>query len=375
MGGSGGASSKQDGGTPTGGSGGKSGGAGSGSGGIGQAGATVQPVSDARPPPHAEAGRDAGARIDAGSCMNPDASVAARWPDSATTFCAATCKAGDPAFGQDGSYQVRVPTYSTTTDTVTDSVTQLTWQRNVAATTMTWANASGYCDSLSIGGASDWRLPTWLELASVVDYGATPAMPAALMVPTDKSFQLWSASGNAPMARVLSTYDGSFSSSARTESFGTVCVRGTPLANRFESEGGCSSVQDLETGLVWQRDPVGIPSFAATWVSALAYCEGLTLDGHGDWRLPSIKELATLVVDRPSGPTIDPVFPALPGDLFLSSTPSRAQREDTTTGAFSLDFLHGTSDTSVDATIPASGPVKRADWPATGPGRYLRCVR
>ena len=179
------------------------------------------------------------------------------------------------------------------------------------------------------------------------------------------------------MARTLSLYDGSFISATRTDSNGAWCVRGAPLANRFVTTHGCSSVRDLETGLVWQRDALGIPSFMGAWVSAIAYCEGLTLDGHSDWRLPNVKELATLLVDRSTPPFLDTsVFPIPPGYSFLSSTPTRAAPgEDKGPAVWSINYSSGISDTSMALVSPPGGPVPRSAWPAGPSGSYVRCVR
>jgi len=77
--------------------------------------------------------------------------------------------------------------YTITTDTVFDTVTGLTWQRNISPTQYTWANATTYCQNLNLGGAV-WRLPTIKELQSLVDIRASnpaidltafPAAPAA----------------------------------------------------------------------------------------------------------------------------------------------------------------------------------------------------
>jgi len=52
---------------------------------------------------------------------------------------------------------------------VTDSVTGLIWQKTYA-TNKTWQQALAYCESLSYGGHSDWRLPNKKELMSLVNY-------------------------------------------------------------------------------------------------------------------------------------------------------------------------------------------------------------
>lgn len=54
--------------------------------------------------------------------------------------------------------------------TVTDTSTGLMWQQTNAESTMTWESAISYCEDLSLGGYTDWRLPNRKELRSIVDY-------------------------------------------------------------------------------------------------------------------------------------------------------------------------------------------------------------
>jgi formylglycine-generating enzyme required for sulfatase activity len=64
--------------------------------------------------------------------------------------------------------------------TVTDTTTGLMWQQGTAPSAMSWTDAKAYCAStLKAGGHSDWRLPTKIELQSLVDYGtAAPTINA-----------------------------------------------------------------------------------------------------------------------------------------------------------------------------------------------------
>jgi hypothetical protein len=63
--------------------------------------------------------------------------------------------------------------------TVLDNKTGLTWQRAVPSTSYTWANAQAYCQGLNLGGfSSGWRLPTKLELETLVDVRVAPPGPA-----------------------------------------------------------------------------------------------------------------------------------------------------------------------------------------------------
>lgn len=64
------------------------------------------------------------------------------------------------------------------TDTVQDTRTLLTWQRVASATKYDFSGAGGYCQGLTIGGAT-WRVPTKKELETLVDEQSTPKVDAA----------------------------------------------------------------------------------------------------------------------------------------------------------------------------------------------------
>lgn len=55
---------------------------------------------------------------------------------------------------------------------------------------------------------------------------------------------------------------------------------------------GTGTVQDLGTGLCWQRDMSSEGSM--NWTSAKTSCDTLDLGGHTDWRLPKRQELFTI---------------------------------------------------------------------------------
>jgi hypothetical protein len=64
------------------------------------------------------------------------------------------------------------------------------------------------------------------------------------------------------------------------------------------------TIQDHFTTLVWQRYPAtsitsGMPA-TMTFDAAAAYCQGLSLGSYANgWRVPSYKELLTLVDEKP----------------------------------------------------------------------------
>jgi len=82
------------------------------------------------------------------------------------------------------------------------------------------------------------------------------------------------------------------------------------------------TVRDNETQLVWQR---AVPSPTYTWAAARSYCEGLNAQNLGGfsagWRLPTQKELVTIVDMCKFNPSIDSIaFPDTPPEVFWSSS-------------------------------------------------------
>jgi hypothetical protein len=79
--------------------------------------------------------------------------------------------------------------------TVRDDVTCLVWQREVSGDTYAWADANGYCSSLSLAGGG-WRLPSRIELVSLVDFTKAAPGPTidTIAFPNTPAEQFWSSS-------------------------------------------------------------------------------------------------------------------------------------------------------------------------------------
>jgi hypothetical protein len=94
-----------------------------------------------------------------------------------------------------------------------------------------------------------------------------------------------------------------------------IAVRADAPPSRYVVD--ADTVTDTKTTLVWQRMP---GTHAVTFAAAQSYCQSLTLAGGG-WRLPAMKELATLVDPTRYDPAIDSnVFPGDASDFYWSST-------------------------------------------------------
>jgi hypothetical protein len=81
--------------------------------------------------------------------------------------------------------------YTLATNTVLDKKTGLTWQRSAPVGTFTWANASGFCQSLTLDGAT-WRLPTVKELQTIFDVRAFSPAIDSVAFPNTSANEFWS---------------------------------------------------------------------------------------------------------------------------------------------------------------------------------------
>jgi hypothetical protein len=209
-------------------------------------------------------------------------------------------------FGEDADYTINPPSYADNGDgTIIDNHTGLVWQKQDDGITRTWDAANAYCGGLSLAGTG-WRLPTRMELLTLRDWGgAYPAIDTTYFPNTWPSFY-WSSTSylDSPAAWGVYFSDNSPSFADRTYTKSARCVRGEQGPRGF-TDNNNGTVTDNATTLMWQKSDDGT---ARTWEQSLSYCEGLTLAGFTDWRLPNIKELSSIADNTKYGPAIDTVF-------------------------------------------------------------------
>ncbi|MBF0240196.1 MAG: DUF1566 domain-containing protein [SAR324 cluster bacterium] len=112
------------------------------------------------------------------------------------------------------------------------------------------------------------------------------------------------------------------------------------------------TITDNVTGLMWQKEN---DNQKYTWSGAGSYCEGLTLGGYADWRLPTKKELMSIIHNGTYNPAVNTTyFPNTNSSYYWSSSTSAKY----TSRAWGVDF--------------DGFGVGHSD--KTG-SRYVRCVR
>ena len=251
---------------------------------------------------------------------------------------------GDAFYGQDASY-LKGSTMSYEDNgnkTITDLHTGLMWQQVPSSSGYTWQQAVDYCNSLELGGYTDWRMPSCKELYSISNFATgwpylnTTYFHLANGVTKDE--QYWSSNyyvgvtveGGSKAAFGVNHVTGHIKAYA-AESFGPAggkkvrAVRGDDYGvNDFVTTGN-GTITDNSTGLMWAQTDGGEKM---DWANALVYAENSSLAGYSDWRLPNVKELQSIVdyTKSPSATDASKVGPAINSDVYLYSNYQRGRQ-------------------------------------------------
>ena len=111
--------------------------------------------------------------------------------------------------------------------TVTDNMTDLMWQHDEGGSN-SWEDAIGYCENLSLGGHTDWRLPNIKELESITDDSFDAPVIDTNYFPNAQRSLYWSSTTFASMSSYAYYIDftsGRIYYYAKWVPFYTRCVR------------------------------------------------------------------------------------------------------------------------------------------------------
>lgn len=201
--------------------------------------------------------------------------------------------------------------------TIRDEVTKLAWAK-AESPASGYAEALAACEALTLGGKSDWRLPSLVELFSILDVSQNNPAVDATKFPGTTATPQWTT--GAVAAGFVDLVDFSFSQVASGNAGSTApfrCVRSTVVSPTGGTMTSTDVVFDVGTNLIWQRAP---GTTTTGWAAAKSTCAGLTIQGGG-FRLPTVKELVTLLDPRASSPRIDTTdFPGAVGAPYWSAS-------------------------------------------------------
>ena len=135
-----------------------------------------------------------------------------------------------------------------------------------------------------------------------------------------------------------------------TISFSLLLMFTSVVSADFSRDG--SIVTDSVAGLQWQDDAIGE---SMEWREAINHCEDdVSLGGHGDWRLPNVNELKSIIDRSRYNPAIVSAFEHTSSSRYWSSTTNEGRHEY----AWYVSFYSG--------YVSSNGK---------GNNRYVRCVR
>jgi len=255
-------------------------------------------------------------------------------------------------FGEDNDYNIFPPAFTHHGDgTVTDTITGLMWQQ-LDGGEMTFENSQIYCNNLTLGGYTDWRLPNIYEAFSILNHqNVNP--PLDLTYFSSSLADYWWTNDNQvndPAKIWVTNAGGGIGNHPKTETlsaggnkrFHVRAVRDVNqpmfIANRFIDNGN-NTLTDQLTELTWQ---VNSSSDTMTWEQALIYANTLSLNGKS-WRLPNVKELQSINDATLVHPCLNPLFGDVLSKKYWSSTSlpnqsTKAWYADTEYGITTYDF-------------------------------------
>jgi uncharacterized delta-60 repeat protein len=224
---------------------------------------------------------------------------------------------------------------------VDDVMNGLQWKDDIFTSVITQDNALEYCETSTIGGFADWRLPSIEELHTLIDFSKDSGSKVNSVFENIDANIYWSRTyfdNNASKA-----WQVDFGTSAGinlydereiSESKRVTCVRGREVTPSYFINAG-NIVYDETNNLAWQDESI-VASQTLSWLDAINYCENLTLDSL-KWRLPNISELASLAVMQKNSPSIDSNFTNTANATYWSSTTPGEE----TTSSYGVQFTDG----------------------------------
>ena len=265
-------------------------------------------------------------------------------------------------FGEDADYLINMPYFTANNNgTVKDTITGLLWQKTDGGE-MTYENAILYCDTLTLGGYTDWRLPNPHEGFSILNQQyANPAIDVTVFTNTGADYwwtntpqatdanKIWCTNagggiGNKPKTETISA-GGTFKYHVRA-----VRDMSTPVVLPYHfTDNNDGTITDNITHLVWQKIPY---TDSLTWENALSYAESLNLGNYIDWRLPNIKELQSINNEKKTNPSFDTSFFKITNDKKYWSSSTLPNRS---TQAWFLNTKYGI--TSYDLKTARDGVI------------------
>lgn len=257
----------------------------------------------------------------------------------------------DEFYGQEPNFSYTDQDFELNDDAtvVKEKVSKLFWQKDTpenygyekedssfvyaceAHSSCTFAEAASYCSNLVIGGYSDWRLPTFAEFTTIMNYAASNHVQSVF---TNTRSLYWTMErAEDSRRRLVSSSDGTTTSTSSTSYTAQVkCVRSddeicsalqcqpTKYFKVLDFDGALITSNSEESFTFWY---FGTPAVTKNWKDALEFCKTRDVNGINKMRLPTINELMSII--DPSHDNI--LAPEFAGKTVWSSTTAYGDAE------------------------------------------------
>jgi hypothetical protein len=261
---------------------------------------------------------------------------------------------------------------------IKDNVTDLIWEKSRPGSRV-WSKVGGLVDAANDAkkcGFDDWRVPDIEELRSIAHLGRAQPPIDRNYFPHTQHWWYWSSTRSG--SRTHWTIYFKNGNNENRYDYSVNClrlVRGNRpfvstvadadiVANQKKHidhqwqdsryiDNGDETVTDKKTGLMWKQCPEGSSGSGCTtgnmgkytYKGAIEHADKkITFANHSDWRLPNIKELASLLAHDRRDPAINRnLFPNTPGSDFWSSSPD-ASSDTNYSYSWKLNFGYGNND-------------------------------
>lgn len=164
---------------------------------------------------------------------------------------------------------------------------------------------------------------------------------------------------------------------AQAQSCNSSIAPSTPVSQFTDHANG--TVTDNKTDLMWMRCSLGQTWGGGTcsggvntfnWQTALNAATSHSFAGHNDWRLPNVRELASIIEISCFSPAINTsIFPLTPNGWYWSSTPHKGFGHGFDIAAWLVKFGNRT-DITGDSNVRITFTHQKDDS-----GSYVRLVR
>ena len=197
-------------------------------------------------------------------------------------------------YGQSPQFSYKTQIYSGNEDVVIVSG-ELVWQKVTPGTydgcatgsECTFDEARNYCENLILDDATDWRLPSALELPTIADFSAADHIYSGFT-----GGVYWTAEGG-----IFKTAEGTVTQ-GHTGTAKVKCVRAFSVTGNIKpdvvvqySTALMMHFRSSDSYAIWDLEDIT----ETTWKEAFDICNGVDTNGLNKMRLPTVNELITLI--------------------------------------------------------------------------------